>query len=513
MKKLQILFFTIIISNYTFAQNPTTNIPVQTSKDLFTIKKTPINSKLSDIGATFFNDKYIIYSSKKTGAIFPAKDKLTNAPFSTLYCVNYDANEELSKPSFFSYTLDSKGNEGGICFSNDKKNAYFTKTNNTDTKNFQLYKVDFDDQKYTWVNETPVDFNNSNYSIENPSLSADGKKIYFSSNKPGGYGGYDLYEATLNDKGIPTNPTNLGNTINTPADENYPYESLEGNGTIYFSSNTPNGFGGYDVFVSKKTDNTYYTPLNLGNTINSSNDDVAFILASKNSGFISSNKKGGEGLYDVYHFKRKQVPTIINGAVTELNSKTPLPNVAVMLIDKNGNTISTKNTDGNGNYSFEVSPLNDYQVAATKEGYEEHKSPSINTNKDVVVNIDLDQKRAILTDNAIVLENIYFDLDKHIIKKESLLSLNKVVTVLNENPNLNIIINAYTDSRASDKYNIILSKKRANEVKKQLIINGISKNRLESEGFGETKPLSNCGAKCSEKEFALDRRVEFIIKK
>jgi outer membrane protein OmpA-like peptidoglycan-associated protein len=129
------------------------------------------------------------------------------------------------------------------------------------------------------------------------------------------------------------------------------------------------------------------------------------------------------------------------------------------------------------------------------------------------VNIDLDQKRAILTDNAIVLENIYFDLDKHIIKKESLLSLNKVVTVLNENPNLNIIINAYTDSRASDKYNIILSKKRANEVKKQLIINGISKNRLESEGFGETKPLSNCGAKCSEKEFALDRRVEFIIKK
>ncbi len=121
MKKLQILFFTIIISNYTFAQNPTTNIPVQTSKDLFTIKKTPINSKLSDIGATFFNDKYIIYSSKKTGAIFPAKDKLTNAPFSTLYCVNYDANEELSKPSFFSYTLDSKGNEGGICFSNDKK--------------------------------------------------------------------------------------------------------------------------------------------------------------------------------------------------------------------------------------------------------------------------------------------------------------------------------------------------------------------------------------------------------
>lgn len=520
MKKIIFSILLVLISNSFFAQDSfikdsdsetSNSITIEESKYLFHIVPTGINSKLSDIGSTFFKDKYIMYSSRKTGAIGAGKDENTNDPYNGLYCLNMDKTGNLSKPYFFAYPLDSKGNEGGLAFSTDEKTVYYTKSAEGNSKNYQLYKSIFDNAKYTWTNEIAVNFNSVTYSIENPSLSPDGKKMYFSSNMPGGFGGYDIYVAEINNDGMPINPVNLGIVINTSNDEKFPYASPT-NKEIYFSSNGHNGYGGQDVFVSKIKTTRYTTPLNLGKTINTSADEVAFILATKNRGYVTSNRATSLGSYDIYRFELQKNVTTLNGLVSEKQSKIVLPNSKISLIDEDGKEVATQITNSNGGYNFEVEPLGNYSIVAKKDGYLDFELPIITANENSITNIELNQTKAEIVANTIAIENIYFDFNKTSIKTESTLSLNKILEVLNANPEMKIAINAHTDSRGSDKYNMILSEKRAQEAKQYLIKKGINSDRLEAKGYGETKPLSNCTTNCTDTEFNTDRRVEFIIK-
>lgn len=520
MKNSIFLTLLLLLSNTILAQDSfITNEDSETSsisnfdeaKDLYTVTTTAINTKLSDIGSTFFMGKYIMYSSRKTGAIGAGRDENTNNPYNGLYCLNMDRMGNLSRPNFFAYTLDSKGNEGGLSFSTDEKTVYYTKSAEGNSKNYQLYKSVFDSNKYTWINEIAIDFNSVSYSIENPSITPDGKKMYFSSNMPGGFGGFDIYVAEINANGIPINPTNLGQTINTGKDEKFAYASPT-NKEIYFSSNGHNGYGGQDVFVSKIKTTRYTTPLNLGKTINTSADEVAFILATKNSGYVTSNRAESAGLYDIYHFKLEKTILNLKGLVTEKQSKIVLPNTKISLLDEDGKEVATQLSSKNGSYNFEIDPLENYTITAKKDGYLDFELPVITANSNATTNIELNQKKAEIKENTIAIENIYFDFNKASIKTESTLSLNKILTVLNDNPEMKITINAHTDTRGSDKYNMILSNKRAEEAKTYLISKGINSDRLEAKGYGETKPLSNCKSNCSQTEFDADRRVEFIIK-
>lgn len=520
MKKSIFTIITLFISTINFAQDSfvkNDDLEISTisnfdeTKDLYSIALTGINTKLSDVGSTFFKDKYIMYSSRRTGAIGAGKDANTNTPYNTLYCLNMDKTGNLSRPYFFAYSIDSKGNEGGLAFTSDEKTVYFTKSAEENTTNYQLYRATFDTTNYKWINETAVDFNNVNYSIENPSITPDGKKIYFSSNMAGGFGGYDIYVAEINVDGMPVNPTNLGNAINTANDEKFPYAAPT-NKEIYFSSNGHSGYGGQDVFVSKIKRTRYGTPLNLGKTINSSADEVSFILATKSRGYLTSNRTGSLGSYDIYRFELQKHTSTLIGLVSEKQSKITLPNTQISLIDEDGQEVSTFVSNNNGGFTFEVEPLENYSIVAKKDGYLDFELPIITANGNSVTNIELDQKKAEIIKNTILVENIYFDFDKASIKTESTLSLNKILEVLTVNPEMKIIINAHTDSRGSDKYNIILSEKRAQEAKQYLIKKGINKDRLEAKGYGETKPLSDCKANCTDAQFNTDRRVEFIIR-
>lgn len=520
MKKILFTTLILLIANKSLAQDSfiknedtetTTIISFDESKDLYTVEPTAINSKLSDIGSTFFMDKYIMYSSRKTGAIGAGRDENTNNPYNTLYCLNIEkTNGNLSRPNFFAYALDGKGNEGGLAFSIDEKTVYYTKSAEGNSKNYQLYKAVYDNTKYTWINEVAVNFNSTSYSIENPSISPDGKKMYFSSNKPGGFGGFDIYVAEINNEGMPVNPVNLGTSINTPNDEKFPYASPTGT-EVYFSSNGHSGYGGQDVFVSKIKKTRYSKPLNLGKTINTVADEIAFILATKNSGYVTSNRVESEGLYDIYHFKLQKNALKLNGLVTEKQSEIVLPNTTISLIDEDGKVVATQISSEKGSCSFEISPLENYSIVAKKEGYLDFELPVYGTSDNSNVNIKLEQKKAEIIANTIAIENIYFDFNKASIKKESTLSLNKILEVLNTNPDMKIVINAHTDARGSDKYNMVLSEKRAQEAKHYLIKKGINPNRLEAKGYGETMPLSNCNENCTDKEFDANRRIEFVI--
>lgn len=480
--------------------------------DQYTINVTGINSALSEVGSTFFMDKYLMYSSRKTGAIGAGKDSNTNNPYNSLYCMSVDKTGNLSKPYFFASVLDAKGNENGLTFSPDQKTVYYTNSKPENTQNYQLYKAVFNEEcRCSWIKAEEAGFNSPDYSIENPCVSKDGKKIYFSSNMPGGFGGFDLYVADLDTHGIPVNPKNLGSIINTNKDEKFPYISPENE--LYFSSNGHEGYGGQDIFVSKmrKSQNSFSTPLNLGKTINTAADEVAFILATKNRGFFTSNRSQGLGLYDIYRFELLKNTNTLKGLVVEKESKIVLPNTKITLLDSEGNEIATQISDDKGAYTFEVTPLENYTILATKKGYADFSTPIMAPIGNSNSNVALEQEKAVVTDTAILIENIYFDFNKAIIKNESTLSLNKIYEVLRANPAMNITINAHTDSRGSDQYNLVLSDKRAVSAKNYLIKKGIDKTRIQSKGYGETKPLSTCGSNCSEVEFDADRRVEFVI--
>lgn len=517
-KRLLLLFLTI--SNVITSQNSsvsTKTIPlfstqeIQEAPDTFTIHTTSINSPLSEIGSTFFMGKYIIYSSRKTGEIGAKKDPNTNEPYKTIYCTDIDKNGNLSHPYFFAKVLDSDGNETGVSFSPDENRIYYTKSDAALTQNYQLYKRKFDEVcRCRWIEEVPVSFNSKEYSIENPNVSPDGKKLYFSSNMPGGYGGYDLYVADIDENGIPHNPKNLGNEINTAGDEKFPYSSPV-KARLYFSSNGHPGYGNLDLFVAAIKEDGFSSPLNLGKTINTSADEVAFILSSSTTGYFSSNRKGGKGSFDIYRFDLVKKLTNLNGLVFEKDSKIILPNTEVLLTNEKGEIISKHLTSKEGKFQFDIDPLESYGIKISKDGYLETIIP-VNTNeRNAAVSLALEQKKAEVPEKEIVIEKIYFDYNKAIIKKESTLSLNKIYNVLVENPEMKIIINAHTDSRGSNQYNQILSEKRAISALVYLTKKGIDKNRLNSKGYGETMPLSTCKDKCTEAEFEKDRRVEFII--
>ncbi|HLF52110.1 OmpA family protein [Flavobacterium sp.] len=482
----------------------------------FILSNTGINTKLSEVGSAFFKNKYIMYSSRKTGEIGAGRDNATNEPYTNLYCLDIDKYGNLSKALFFSRLIRSNGNQGGLTFSPDENIIYYTKSEKENASNYQLYKSDFDPVcRCKWINEEPVAFNSVNYSIENPVVTSDGKKMYFSSNMPGGFGGYDIYVAEINEFGDPENPINLGKDINTSGNETHPYISRNLK-TIYFSSNGHNGFGGQDVFFSKIKKNGFTVPLNLGKTINTAGDEIAFILASKSYGYVSSNRVNTVGSFDIYKFEFVEIDLKLSGIVHETISKIALPNAKITLLDDEGTVVDDQTVGENGIFNFDIEPSQKYTIVANKDGYEKFEKPIITSDKgDSRIDIALNQDKPLIvvTENKTIIsiEKIYFDFDKSTLKKESTLSLNKIVKVLSENPAMKININAHTDNKGSDKYNLVLSEKRAQETKLYLIKNGIDGTRVNAKGLGETQSLSNCKENCTITELDADRRVEFII--
>ena len=519
MKKLFFCVFCIpflgISQNPVTADSKTKNSITSNNNSIlnYILTDTGINTELSEIGTTFFKDKFLIVSNKKRRHTNTTFNELLNSFNNNIYCTNVDKNGNLSFPLQFSTVLDSDFNEGSMTFSKDEKTVYFTHTTEK-SNNFKLFKstLDVEIQGY-WKDIVELKITDDAYSVETPFFNTADNQLYFSSNMPGGFGGFDLYTAAVKEDGTIENITNLGAEVNSSLDEKYPYVTPD-NQYIYFSSTGHNTLGGYDVFRSSLVNNNYTNVRNLGSGLNSNKDEVSYILVNKNQGYISINKEDDKENYDVYRFDVQVQEQQLNLIVVENNSKVKLPNATVVITDEFGKKIKETKTNDKGEIKLEVEPLTAYTVVTEKEGYE----PQINKikvatdNKFVSETINLNQKKAEIIDDAIVMENIFFDFNKTTIKEESKLSLNKIVAVLNEITDMTIMINAHTDNKGSDKYNLALSEKRAKSAYEFLISKGIDKSRLGYKGYGESQPLHDCQI-CTEIQDSENRRVEFKINK
>ncbi len=512
-------------------------IEMQSGK--FQLSDINVNSSSSDFAPSFHNDELVFASSRANSSINKVIHEWNEKPFLDLYTVTANHNTvggDLNGLEKVKGKVNTKFHESSSVFTKDGKEMYFTRNNYTDqrlkqnehgTTLLKIYRSRLEKGKWSKAEELP--FNSDSYSVAHPAISADGKKLYFASDMPGGKGLSDLYVVDINgdDFGI---PRNLGSKINTEGRETFPY--ISDSGRMYFASDGHIGLGGLDVFVAIPTMNGFEKPLNVGEPVNSPYDDFTFILNENTKiGYFASNRPGGKGDDDIYSFLQiedliTRCKQTVEGQVSDAETRQIIQKAAVSLLDKNNKVIKSVVVDANGKYEFNVECTNEYIIRAVHPDYKrtevqlltdntfekEHKKPlQLNKGNDLgITNIGVGDDLAKL----LQLEPIYFDLDKSFIRPDAEIELQKVIAALQEYSNINIDVRSHTDSRAGDDYNMRLSERRAHSTMKYIIDKGnIDKSRLSGRGYGETAIVNECinDINCSEEKHQLNRRSEFII--
>lgn len=505
-----------------FISHLETNVPFN-----YTLQPMAKNMSNGDFGMAFYGDKVAFASLRNSsGKSFGWNEK----PYLDLFSASVSEDGLLTHVEPFPPAINSKTHESSATFSTDGRIMYFNRTNDKQVKvgdekfaSIKLFRAEYVNGK--WDNVTELPFSSDAYSTEHPALSRDGKKLYFASDMPGSMGSFDIYVVDVNEDGTFGTPVNLGETINTIHREQFPYVSENGN-TLYFASDGHQGMGGLDIFQSTSYDGVFAKPVNLGATINSGMDDFGYIVDEKRDrGYLSSNRKGSDNLYSFMRTENAE-RYIVEGDVKDKNTKDPLPGTTVSLFDDTGKLVGQMVVGVKGDYVFNTEPFKKYRIQAVRDFYIPH-SEEFTTNADGKVRFAIelfvecyDDAEEIITKRQdgkiqIVLENIYFDLNKWEIKPDAARILNVLYDLLVKYPEMEIELGAHTDSRASETYNLMLSNRRAASTLEYLVSRGINRKRMRSKGYGEAVPLIPCGDSraCTEEEHSINRRCEFIILK
>ncbi|WP_188360911.1 OmpA family protein [Flavobacterium orientale] len=490
----------------------------------YEIKPVTRSTSTGDFGLSFYGEKVVFASLRnQKNPTYAWNQK----PYLDLFEGTVSKEGVLENVVPFSDKINTKTHESSAVFTYDGLVMYFSRTNEKRVEvngemvaHVKLYRADFIENE--WTNVTELPFSSDSFSTMHPALSADETKLYFSSDRPGSLGSFDIYEVTINEDGTYTEPVNLGNTINTIHREQFPFVGQDG--TLYFASDGHQGLGGLDIFMSKSYNEVFAKPINLGETINSGMDDFSFVVKEDvNIGYLASNRKGTDNLYAFVRTENERKFTV-EGEVRDKNSKALLPGTIVSLYDENDQLIGQLVVGENADYTFNSEPNKRYRIEAERDFYAS-KTDYIETLDDgrVRFTIELeiesydDAEEIIITkDDGLVyiqLENIYFDLNKWDIKTQAASTLDVLVDIMKKYPRMEVELGAHTDSRASDAYNLRLSQNRATATLEYLVANGISRSRMRSKGYGERVPLIPCGDNCNEEQHAINRRVEFIILK
>jgi outer membrane protein OmpA-like peptidoglycan-associated protein len=406
-------------------------------------------------------------------------------------------------------------NEGAQSISQDGKFLFFTGCNRPDGRgrcDIYIAQKRGDDWGKPFDLSAPI--NTSGWESQ-PSISADGRTLYFVSNKKGGYGGYDIWKSNLTDKGW-GEPENLGPNINTAYNEQSPFIHPD-DSTLYFGSNGWPGLGNKDLFVSRLgKDGKWQKPENLGYPINTNGDENGLTLtAYGNYAFFASDNLNGYGGYDIYTFElpanlRPHIVTYVKGNVYDAKTKEPLE-AAVEIIDLQSNlpVYQDYSNKDEGDFLATITSGKNYGLNISKSGYlfysENFSLIGYKEQKPFHIKALLSP---IEVGNKVILKNIFFDTNKFDIRDESKAELSKLIEFLNVNPTVHIEISGHTDNAGADQFNQTLSENRAKSVYEYLVTNGIAAARLVYKGYGKTQPIA---PNTTDEEKAKNRRTEFMI--
>ncbi|HLT71613.1 MAG TPA: OmpA family protein [Cyclobacteriaceae bacterium] len=504
-----------------------------------------INTPAGEYAPAYLNNELYFSSNRGSGKIYEA----TGTPYSDLYKVaTRGANVDVSTVEALPQAInDPIRNEGGITFSPDGRIMVFAK-GNTSKKNggddVDLYLTRYRNDSWSEPVKVNAPVNvqyrganaidlERNYGWDStPAFSPDGRTLYFASNRQdkNAQGGTDIYTAQMDSRGRFTRVRNLGPEINTPGNEMFPYVSEDGR--LYFASDGHPGYGGLDIFLVNRKDGKNVIE-NLGQPMNSAQDDFGIFLFRADRGFFTSNREEGKGDDDIYTFVNEDPNLkVINYALQGITyfkdsegNLQVLPNTRVTLMDAGGDAMQDYVTGNDGKFLFRVYENEEYNLVGETEGYLTKRQPysmvgrSVDPRnlKDLVTNITLDtililDRKAV--NEKFVLENIYFGFDSTDIKPQAAAELDKLVQLLIDNPEIKIEMGSHTDSLGSFDYNIDLSRRRAESTMRYLINKGIDSQRLTAKGYGESQPIArNTNPDGTDNPAGRDknRRTEFKI--
>ncbi|MDO6820138.1 OmpA family protein [Zobellia sp. 1_MG-2023] len=488
------------------------------------------NSPYSEFAPSFYKEGLIFSSDRDTGNFARYRHTWNSKDFLDLYKVNADSISQGTVIKFGDH-VNTRLHESTSTVNKAGDILYFTRNNFKSGKyvkdekgviRLKIFKAKMVEGVWSNIEELP--FNSNDYSVAHPTLSADEKTLYFASDMPGSLGESDIFRVSINDDGTYGTPENLGSVINTEARETFPFVSSED--VLYFSSDGHPGLGGLDIFATKVANGRLDgNVMNVGEPVNGRMDDFTFVFNEETKkGYFASNRSEGQGADDIYAFLETKSLVIdceqaISGVVRDKISNEPLIGASVKVINENNDEIMSAITDAEGKYSLLVDCTQGNFVRAMTEGYipsEEYLGKSDGEPKTIDFYLERNSISAGFGDDLaklLQLSTIYFDFNKYNIRKDSEIEVEKVIAAMEKYPSLRIKVNSHTDSRGKDSYNLWLSQKRAEATVNYMIKRGIAKERLDSEGFGETKLINQCanGVKCSDKDHELNRRSEFII--
>lgn len=447
------------------------------------------NSKQADFCPVFAKKDYkiIYFTSARPGVSGEKINDATGTFFTDIFESKQDRKGKWSVPvPIPGETVNSEVDEGAATLNRKANTIFFTRCRIEKKKKLgcQLYMAL--KKGVVWGEPELIPMFGDSISIGHPALSSDELTLYFVvNNVSGGQGGLDIWKITRTKKtGAWGEPVNMGTEINTPGDEAFPY--CHNDGSLYFSSDYHIGMGGWDIFNAKKDKAGKYKITNLKFPINSAADDFAIIFeGDAEKGYLTSNRKGGKGNDDIYRFILPPLAFNLRGVVVDEKTDESINGAKIKLIGSDG-TSREEISEADGSFLFKLKANTDYVLVTSKENYLHGKGKE--TTKGLEINKDFNMEiRMAPIDKPIEMPNIFYDLGKWDLRPESMVALDDLVEILNDNSNITIELGSHTDFRNTDQYNFELSQKRAQSVVNYLIEKGIDSDRLTAKGYGESK--------------------------
>ena len=452
----------------------------------YTVKRENLfNSRRADYSPMLAGDdsNQLFFTSTRNQAKGDELSGITGTKNADIFYSQKDENGKWQRPEAIDTELNTDFDEGACSFSPDARTMYLTQCK-TDP-DYPRYATIVTSQRSdaAWSKAVELQLTRDTLSAyAHPAVSPDGQWLYFSSNMPGGMGGYDIWRVRLTTSGV-GGVENVGSPINTPGDELFP--TFRPNGDLYFSSDGHEGMGGLDIYIARQKGNGY-TISHPGFPLNSQGDDFGMTFEGmKNQGFFSSNRGDGKGWDHIYSFYNPEIIQTVKGWVYEQDGYE-LTQAVVYMVGNDGTNLKLS-VKGDGSFTQEIKAGVDYVLLGTCKGFLNHqehiKVEPVKKSEEYVLQFPLASITA-----PVLIDNIFYDFDKATLRPESAAALDQLVALLKENPNVTIELSAHTDYKGSSEYNKRLSQRRAESVVKYLAEHGIENDRLTPVGYGKEQP-------------------------
>lgn len=444
-----------------------------------------VNSRRSDYAPMYAgeNDDMLYYTTTNEKVTGDIRSEITGTKKPDIWVMRKDEQGQWLKPEAVEGELNTDVEEGICSFSPDGNTMYLTRARREPNSSTVVEIFTSSRSEATWSSAQKFEITADTLSsVGHPAVSPSGEWLYFTSNMPGGSGAYDIWRINLKDR--VGSLENLGEFINTPGNEQFPY--LRGDSVLYFASDSHAGMGGLDLFKATQTPSGGWSVENMGWPVNSPADDFGITFAQgSESGFFSSNRGDARGYDHIYTFELPNLEIWISGWVLDKDEE-PVPNAVIRIVGNDGSNQKAMGKD-DGSFRFPLQRGVSYTMLAGAPGYLNARQEFTSDTAEEDAEYGVDFILASIN-KPVVIENIFYDFDKASLRPESKTALDEMAKMLLENKNVTIEMGSHTDRKGTDEYNLELSQRRAQSVIDYLIATGIERERLKPQGYGETKP-------------------------